>query len=116
MDISMRENETFLNRPVTMNSKNNLLQIEEHMYILDDVKKPNVFRNMFPYSEVPKIPFNDRIVPVLEKEGIIINDLYSVIAQDIDRYICDDKTHLSPEGIEVAANHVANFIKQVAEG
>ena len=60
--------------------------------------------------------FNDRIVPVLEKEGIIINDLYSVIAQDIDRYICDDKTHLSPEGIEVAANHVANFIKQVAEG
>ena len=50
----------FENRPVTMNSHNNLLEIEEHMYILDDVKKPNVFRNMFPYSEVPKIPFNDR--------------------------------------------------------
>ena len=46
-----------------MNDKNNLLQIEEHMYILDDVAKPNVFRNMFPYEEVPKIPFNDRIVP-----------------------------------------------------
>ena len=30
------------------------------MYILDDVPKPNVFRNMFPYSEIPKIPFNDR--------------------------------------------------------
>ena len=59
----MRESETFQNRPVTMNSKNNLLEIEEHMYILDDVKKPNVFRNMFPYSEIPKIPFNDRIVP-----------------------------------------------------
>ena len=52
---------TFLNRPVTMNEKNNLLEIEEHMYILDDVKKPNVFRNMFPYSEIPKIPFNDRM-------------------------------------------------------
>ena len=31
----MRENETFQNRPVTMNQKNNLLEIEEHMYILD---------------------------------------------------------------------------------
>ena len=59
----MSNNEHFQNRQVTMNPKNNLLQIEEHMYILDDVEKPNVFRNMFPYSEVPKIPFNDRIVP-----------------------------------------------------
>ena len=54
----MSEHEHFQNRQVTMNPKNNLLQIEEHMYILDDVSKPNVFRNMFPYSEVPKIPFN----------------------------------------------------------
>lgn len=53
----------FTNRPVSLNEHNNLLQIEEHMYILDDVQKPNVFRNMFPYSEIPKIPFNDRIVP-----------------------------------------------------
>ena len=37
--------------------KHHLLEIEEHMYILDDVQKPNVFRNMFPYSEIPKIPF-----------------------------------------------------------
>ena len=54
---------TFINRPVTLNERNNLLQIAEPMYILDDVQKPNVFRNMFPYSEIPKIPFNDRIVP-----------------------------------------------------
>ena len=33
-------NSNFLNRPVTLNSKNNLLEIEEHMYILDDVEKP----------------------------------------------------------------------------
>lgn len=59
----MRESDAFQNRPVSMNPKNNLLEIEEHMYILDDVEKPNVFRNMFPYSEIPKIPFNDRIVP-----------------------------------------------------
>ena len=49
------ENDVFLDRPVFLNSKNNLLEIEEHMYILDDVEKPQVFRNMFPYSEVPKM-------------------------------------------------------------
>ena len=69
----MRE-DTFLNRPVTMNDRNNLLQIEEHMYVLDDVPKPNVFREMFPYSEVPKIPFNDRIVPHNMPKDIWITD------------------------------------------
>ena len=49
------ENNTgyFENRPVTMNEHNNLLQIEEHMYQLQDVEKPNAFRNMFPYDEIP---------------------------------------------------------------
>lgn len=70
----MNTNDTFTNRPVTMNEKNNLLEIEEHMYILDDVKKPNVFRNMFPYSEIPKIPFNDRIVPHNMPKEIWITD------------------------------------------
>jgi len=66
--------ETFENRPVSMNTHNNLLQIEEHMYILDDVEKPNVFRAMFPYSEIPKIPFNDRTVPKLMPSEIWITD------------------------------------------
>jgi len=60
--------------------------------------------------------FNERIVSALKKEGIIINDLYSVIAQDINGNICEDKIHLSEKGIEVASNHVANFIKQVIDG
>ena len=64
----------FTNRPVSMNDKNNLLQIEEHMYILDEVKKPNVFRSMFPYSEIPKIPFNDRVVPHNMPKDIWITD------------------------------------------
>ena len=70
----MRESDAFQNRPVSMNPKNNLLEIEEHMYILDDVEKPNVFRNMFPYSEIPKIPFNDRIVPHNMPKDIWITD------------------------------------------
>ena len=69
-----QDNNTFQNRPVSMNEKNNLLKIEEHMYILDDVEKPNVFRNMFPYEDIPKIPFNDRIVPHNMPRDIWITD------------------------------------------
>ena len=51
------------NRKVYMNPQNNLLSLEEHIYELVDVVQPNVFRNLFPYDEIPKIAFNDRIVP-----------------------------------------------------
>lgn len=67
-------NEYFENRPVSMNEHNNLLQIEEHMYQLQDVEKPNAFRNMFPYDEIPKIPFNDRMVPHNMPKEIWITD------------------------------------------
>ncbi len=70
----MHRNDYFEYRPVSMNNQKNLLEIEEHMYILDDVEKPNVFRNMFPYSEVPKIPFNDRVVPHDMPKDIWITD------------------------------------------
>ena len=51
------------NRSVRLNKKSNLLKLDEYMYPLVDTDKPNVFRNLFPYEEVPKIAFNDRIVP-----------------------------------------------------
>lgn len=62
------------NRQVMMNSHTNLLQLEEHLYHLVDVDTPNTFRNLFPYSEVPKIAFNDRIVPHGMPENIWITD------------------------------------------
>lgn len=61
-------------RKVKMNGKSNLLQLEEHMYPLVDVTTPNVFRNLFPYDEVPKIAFNDRIVPHCMPDNIWITD------------------------------------------
>ena len=62
------------NRPVVMNKKTNLLELEEHFYHLVDVDKPNVYHNLFPYDEVPKIAFNDRIVPHNLPEKIWITD------------------------------------------
>ena len=52
-----------IDRPVKMNVHTNLLEIEEKMYQLNDVENPNTFRNMFPYNQVPRIAFNDRVVP-----------------------------------------------------
>lgn len=62
------------NRKVKMNDHTNLLQLEEHMYPLVDVETPNVFRNLFPYEEIPKIAFNDRIVPHNMPNEIWITD------------------------------------------
>ena len=61
-------------KEVVMNPKNNLLQLEEHFYRLVDVEEPNVFHNLFPYSEIPKIAFNDRVVPHNMPENIWITD------------------------------------------
>ena len=58
-----KETRNLENRKVYFDSHTNLLQLEEHMYPLVDVEQPNVFRNLFHYDEVPKIAFNDRIVP-----------------------------------------------------
>lgn len=61
-------------RKVYMSKQSNLLQLEEHMYQLVDVQTPNVFRNLFRYDEIPKIAFNDRIVPHHMPEEIWITD------------------------------------------
>lgn len=63
-----------VDRKVGINSHNNLLQLEEHLYPLVDVEQPNIFRNLFPYEEVPKIAFNDRIVPHNFPDEIWITD------------------------------------------
>ncbi len=57
-----------------MNNHTNLLELEEHIYHLEDVEMPNTFRNLFPYDEVPKIAFNNRIVPHNMPENIWITD------------------------------------------
>ena len=61
-------------RQVKLNKSNNLLELEEHFYHLVDTVVPNTFRNLFPYSEVPKIAFNDRIVPHDMPDEIWITD------------------------------------------
>jgi hypothetical protein len=57
--------------------------------------------------------YNSLIVPKLADMGIIINDLYALVSQNIDEYIRqDDKIHLTDVGIDLCANAVADCIKK----
>ena len=62
------------NRPVYINKHTNLLELEEHIYHLVDTDVPNVYRNLFPYDEVPKVAFNNRVVPHNMPDNIWITD------------------------------------------
>lgn len=62
------------------------------------------------------IRYNNAVVPRLREMGIIINDLHSVVAADVERYICEDQVHLSEDGIEVCAKQVADTIREVIKG
>jgi len=56
------------------NKKTNLLERREFFYPLQDVKEPNLFKNLYSYDEIPKIAFNHRIVPIDMPEQIWITD------------------------------------------
>ena len=58
--------------------------------------------------------YNSLIVPILRSEGVLINDLNSLLVSDKNRYICEDLIHLSDEGVEVCAHAVADKIRQAA--
>lgn len=59
--------------------------------------------------------YNQIIVPKLSEKGVIINDLHSLVAADVYRYISEDNIHLSDEGIAVCAKQVAKIIKETAD-
>lgn len=59
---------------IEFSGKSNLLERTEFRYPLQDVSEPHLFRNLFPYDEVPKIAFNHRQVPMNMPEDIWITD------------------------------------------
>ena len=57
-----------------ISEKTNLLEQKSYKYQLQDVKEPNLYRDIYPYDEVPKTPFNHRRVPIGMPEEIWITD------------------------------------------
>ena len=45
-------------------SKTNLLEQKTYRYSLQDVDEPNLYRDIYPYTDVPRVAFNHRRVPM----------------------------------------------------
>ena len=57
-----------------MSNKTNLLEQRQYKYSLQDVPDPNLYRDIYPYDEVPRVAFNHRRVPMGMPEDIWITD------------------------------------------
>ncbi len=57
-----------------ISSKTNLLEQNSYKYSLQDVKEPNLLRDIYSYGTVPKVSFNHRRVPLNMPEEIWITD------------------------------------------
>ena len=57
-----------------ISSKTNLLEQKNYRYSLQDVQSPNLYRDIYDYETIPKIPFNHRRVPMGMPEEIWISD------------------------------------------
>ncbi len=59
---------------INVNRRNGLLERKEHDYVLQNPERPELFRGIFDYDEVPKVVFNDRRVPMNPAEEWWITD------------------------------------------
>ena len=58
--------------------------------------------------------YNAAAMAALEPLGVLFDDLFTPVAEDIDRMISEDLLHASPYGVEVLANRVADCVKKNA--
>jgi len=56
------------------NKDTRTLEPEEYRYELQERKEPNLYREIFSYGEIPKTPFNWRVVPMRPAKHIWITD------------------------------------------
>ena len=59
---------------LVLSNKTNLLEEADYKFSLQDVENPNLYRDIYNYSEVPKIAFNHRRSPMRMPEKIWITD------------------------------------------
>lgn len=73
-----------------VSNKTHLLEQKTYRYSLQDVETPNLYRDIFNYEEIPRIPFNHRRVPMGMPEEIWITDTtFRDGQQSIEPYTVD---------------------------
>lgn len=56
------------------NKNTRTLEQDEYRYELQNVSEPNLYRDIYSYGEIPKVPFNHRFVPMIPAEEVWITD------------------------------------------
>lgn len=59
---------------LSLNKSTNVLEEEVYRYTVQDVREPELYRDIFPYTEIPRTVFNHRRVPMKVPEHIWITD------------------------------------------
>lgn len=88
--------------------------LKRHDKVIFATTTPVSPQNLYNQNDVIQ-RYNEIIVPQLCQKGVIINDLYSLVAEDIDGNIADDLIHLSEKGIKLCAEQVAKIIRSTAD-
>ena len=63
-----------IEKMIAKNKHSNLLEQAQYKYSLQDVDEPNLYRDVYPYDEIPKVAFNHRRVPLAMPDEIWITD------------------------------------------
>ncbi len=63
-----------LEKPLYKSGRTGRLRAVPDIYNLADVTEGQYYRNIFPYTEIPKIPFNERFVPMQTPKEVWITD------------------------------------------
>ncbi len=86
--------------------------------ILQGWAKTVIFATNTPVWNHPEIVnedivrFNEAVVPALREMGVVINDLYAIVAPHNDEYIRhDDNIHLTEPAMQVCAEAVADIVR-----
>ena len=72
---------------IEYNKRSNLMEAIEFNYVLNDIKDANLYRDIYPYSEIPKVTFNHTRVPIHMPDEIFITDTSFRDGQQLQRYI-----------------------------
>lgn len=59
--------------------------------------------------------YNNAVLEAFKDEGILVNDLFALMYEKKEEYLCDDMIHPNDDGVKLLGKAVADAIKSVGE-
>ncbi len=80
---------------IEFNQRNNQLMQAKYRYELQDVEEPNLYREIYDYDSIPKVTFNNRLVPTNMPDEIWMTDTtFRDGQQSVSPFSVDQIVHL----------------------